>query len=118
LVMLWLLRGLANSLVFIDVIPFNSLIKVFCFDLYLFFTSDGELFMCLAVAGVIVAVTDNHPLRRTARVLFGSIEREINISFVPEAVEGDWILVHAGVAICSAFRDPHDPQFELAKDGE
>jgi hydrogenase expression/formation protein HypC len=74
--------------------------------------------MCLAVAGVIVAITDNHPLRRTARVLFGSIEREINISFVPEVVEGDWILVHAGVAICSAFRDRQDPQFDQAREGE
>lgn len=97
-------------------IPFKGLIRLFCLEFV--FTSDGELFMCLAVAGVIVAITDSHPLRRTARVLFGSIEREINISFVPQAEEGDWILVHAGVAICSAFRDPQDLNLNPAREGE
>jgi len=72
--------------------------------------------MCLAVAGVIVAITDNHPLRRTARVLFGSIERDINISFVPEALEGDWILVHAGVAICTVIRESLDDLLGKASD--
>ena len=72
--------------------------------------------MCLAVTGMIVAIIDNDPLRRTALVLFGSIEREINISFVPEASEGDWILVHAGVAICSALRESIDNQSDSARD--
>lgn len=66
--------------------------------------------MCLASAGRIVAILESDPLRRTARVTFGSVEREINVSFVPEVGEGDWILVHAGVAICAL-------QVEVLADG-
>lgn len=55
--------------------------------------------MCLATPGKIMRITDDHPLRRSAIVLFGSIERTVNVALVPEAGEGDVVLVHAGIAI-------------------
>ncbi len=36
---------------------------------------------------------------RTAKVLFGGITKETNLELVPEAKEGDYVLVHVGVAL-------------------
>lgn len=53
--------------------------------------------MCLAVPGKILEITDNG-LFRMARVDFCGVEREACIDTV-EARVGDYIIVHAGVAI-------------------
>lgn len=55
--------------------------------------------MCLAVPGKIVDVIDDEPLARRGRVDFGGILKAINLSLVPEAGIGDYVLVHVGVAI-------------------
>lgn len=54
--------------------------------------------MCLAVPGRIVSI-QGHDLDRTGRVRFGSVVREVNLSCVPEADVGDYVLVHVGFAI-------------------
>ena len=36
---------------------------------------------------------------RTAKVLFAGITKETNLELVPEAKEGDYVLVHVGVAL-------------------
>lgn len=55
--------------------------------------------MCLAVPGEIVAITDENPMTRQARVSFGGIVKSASLAFVPEAEVGQYVLVHAGVAI-------------------
>ena len=55
--------------------------------------------MCLAVPGEITGINGDEPMMRTARVSFGGVAREINLAFVPEAIVGDFVLVHAGFAI-------------------
>ncbi|MEQ8660785.1 MAG: HypC/HybG/HupF family hydrogenase formation chaperone [Gammaproteobacteria bacterium] len=55
--------------------------------------------MCLAVPGRIVAITDDDPLTRSGQVAFGGIEKAINLAFVPAAMVGDYVVVHAGFAI-------------------
>lgn len=55
--------------------------------------------MCLAVPGRIVSVGEGEGLERTGRVDFGGIRKEVSLAFVPEALEGDYVLVHVGVAI-------------------
>ena len=55
--------------------------------------------MCIAVPGQIKSITGDDPLMRLARIDFSSVMRDINIVLVPEARVGDWVLVHAGVAI-------------------
>ncbi|MFN0149361.1 MAG: HypC/HybG/HupF family hydrogenase formation chaperone [bacterium] len=55
--------------------------------------------MCLAIPGRVLSVSEEGPLARRARVDFGGIVRETNLSFLPEAVVGDWVLVHVGVAL-------------------
>ncbi len=55
--------------------------------------------MCLAVPGQIVALTDEGELSRAGRVSFGGLVREVNLALVPEAVVGDFVLVHVGLAL-------------------
>jgi hydrogenase expression/formation protein HypC len=55
--------------------------------------------MCLAVPGRIVSVGEGAGLSRAGRVDFGGIRKEVSLAFVPEAQEGDYVLVHVGFAI-------------------
>jgi hydrogenase expression/formation protein HypC len=55
--------------------------------------------VCLAVPGRLISTAGDTPLTRTGRVDFGGVSREVNLALVPEAVPGDHLLVHAGVAI-------------------
>ena len=54
--------------------------------------------MCLAVPGRIVSLA-GEGVMRTGRVDFGGLSKEINLAYVPEAVLGDYVLVHVGFAI-------------------
>jgi hydrogenase expression/formation protein HypC len=54
--------------------------------------------MCLAIPGKVVAIAENEGIR-TGRVQFGGITRQACLDFVPEAQEGDYVLVHVGFAI-------------------
>jgi hydrogenase expression/formation protein HypC len=55
--------------------------------------------MCLAIPGRIIQITQEDPVMRTGKVDFGGIRKEINLSYVPEAVLGDYVIVHVGFAI-------------------
>ena len=56
--------------------------------------------MCLAIPGRIESIDpDGDPLGRLARVRFGPVEKEVNVTLVPEAGVGDYVLVHVGVAL-------------------
>jgi hydrogenase expression/formation protein HypC len=54
--------------------------------------------MCLAVPGEILSVTEAAWCRR-GRVRFGGVVREVLLDFVPDAVVGDYVMVHVGIAI-------------------
>jgi hydrogenase expression/formation protein HypC len=79
--------------------------------------------MCLAIPGRIVSISrgdavpsdaalsqpetldplksasSQDPLFRTARVDFGGVVKEISLACVPEAIVGEYVLVHAGLAL-------------------
>jgi hydrogenase expression/formation protein HypC len=50
--------------------------------------------MCLAVPGRITSIEGTK-----ATVDFGGVTRDADLSLVPEAVPGDYVLIHAGFAI-------------------
>ena len=50
--------------------------------------------MCLAVPGKIVGIEGT-----TGRVDFGGVTRDADLTLVPGAKSGDYVLVHAGFAI-------------------
>jgi hydrogenase expression/formation protein HypC len=55
--------------------------------------------MCLAIPGRITEIQDNDPVTRMGRVDFGGVFKEVNLSFVPDARPGDYVIVHAGFAL-------------------
>jgi len=54
--------------------------------------------MCLAVPGKIESCSGDD-FARMARVNFGGIVKQVSLAYVPEAREGDYVLVHVGFAI-------------------
>jgi hydrogenase expression/formation protein HypC len=61
--------------------------------------------MCLAVPGKIVELRGSEPPFASAIVDFGGIRREVSVACVPEAAEGDFVMVHAGIAISRVDAD-------------
>ena len=55
--------------------------------------------MCLAVPGQVLSIEGDDPLTRQGRIAFAGIVKQANLAFVPEAKVGDYVLVHAGIAI-------------------
>jgi len=55
--------------------------------------------MCLSVPGKVLDLIEDEPLARRGRVDFGGTLRETHLALVPQAGVGDWVLVHAGIAI-------------------
>ncbi|MFI5304393.1 MAG: HypC/HybG/HupF family hydrogenase formation chaperone [Nitrospiria bacterium] len=57
--------------------------------------------MCLAIPGKIMTLDvegkENH--LRFGHVAFGGIVKKVSLAWVPEAGIGDYVIVHAGVAI-------------------
>lgn len=56
--------------------------------------------MCLAIPGKIKSIEHQYDgLVRMAKIQFGGIMKEASLEMVPKAKEGDYVLVHVGVAI-------------------
>ncbi len=53
--------------------------------------------MCLGVPGKVLSVEGDE--LRSARIDFGGIVKDACLAYVPEAVAGDYVIVHAGFAI-------------------
>lgn len=69
--------------------------------------------MCLAIPGQIVSVADEGGFGRSGKVSFDGVLRAVNLSCVPEAEVGDYVLVHAGVAIGRINQDEARRTLEL-----
>ncbi len=54
--------------------------------------------MCLAVPGKIIETYEANGLHM-CKVDFGGVTREACIETLPEAVVGDWTIIHAGFAL-------------------
>jgi hydrogenase expression/formation protein HypC len=68
--------------------------------------------MCLAIPGKILSSDVNNGVR-VGRVQFGGITREACLDFVPEAVVGDYVIVHVGFAISVVDRAEAERSYEL-----
>jgi len=55
--------------------------------------------MCLAVPGKIESIVEADTIFRSGRVNFGGIIKNVNLACAPDARIGDYVLVHAGIAI-------------------
>lgn len=76
--------------------------------------------MCLAIPGLIKSIETRYDgLVRMAKVQFGGITKEASLEMVPQACEGDYVLVHVGVAISVVDEAEAKKSFEyLSQIGE
>jgi hydrogenase expression/formation protein HypC len=56
--------------------------------------------MCLGVPGRIVRWINQDPTFAKAEVEFSGVSREVHMACVPDADVGQYVIVHAGIAIC------------------
>jgi hydrogenase expression/formation protein HypC len=64
--------------------------------------------MCLGVPGKVMEWIDRDPTFARAQVEFEGIRRECHMACVLDAAEGDYVIVHAGIAICKLDADEAD----------
>ncbi len=55
--------------------------------------------MCLAIPGRLMQWIDRDPLLAMAEIDFGGVTKRCHLACVPDAQPGDFVLVHAGVAL-------------------
>ena len=55
--------------------------------------------MCLAIPGKVIDVCESGEWSRTGKVDFGGVVKEVSLALVPEAVIGDYVIVHVGMAL-------------------
>jgi hydrogenase expression/formation protein HypC len=55
--------------------------------------------MCLGIPGKVVRWLHRDAIQAQAEIEFGGVRRVCQMACVPEATEGDYVIVHAGVAI-------------------
>jgi hydrogenase expression/formation protein HypC len=65
----------------------------------------GHPAMCLAVPSEIVEIDAGSGLLTVGTVDFGGIRRRINLGFIESPAIGDYVLVHAGVALSRVTKD-------------
>jgi len=68
--------------------------------------------MCLAIPGKILT-SEDLGLARTGRVQFGGIVRQVRLDFVPEARDGDYVMVHVGFAISKVDEEEARRTYEI-----
>jgi hydrogenase expression/formation protein HypC len=72
--------------------------------------------MCLAIPGKLTTIsTQLDETFRFGKVSFGGIMKEVNLSMVPQAQVGDYVLVHVGVAISVVDEEEALKTFEYIK---
>lgn len=73
--------------------------------------------MCLAIPGKIKSIESRMDgLLRMAKVQFGGITKEASLEMVPQAQEGDYVLVHVGVAISVVDEEEAQKTFEYLRE--
>jgi len=72
--------------------------------------------MCLGIPGKILSITQRDSLIRLGRVSFGGMEKEIHLTYVPEAEVGDYVIVHAGFALTTIDEQEALKVFEYVKE--
>ncbi|MEM9834158.1 MAG: HypC/HybG/HupF family hydrogenase formation chaperone [Bacteroidota bacterium] len=73
--------------------------------------------MCLAIPGKIKSIEMQYDNTvRMAQVLFGGITKEATLEMVPHAKEGDYVLVHVGVAISVVDEKEAKTTFQYLKE--
>lgn len=71
--------------------------------------------MCLAVPGKLLEIQGNDPFIRSGLVSFGGVIKKVSLACAPEAVVGDYVLVHVGLAISVIDAEEAEKTFTYLK---
>lgn len=71
--------------------------------------------MCLAIPGKILDSQESGG-GILGRVQFGGIVRQVRLDFVPEAVVGDYVMVHVGFAISAVDAEEAQRTYQLLEE--
>ena len=71
--------------------------------------------MCLGIPGEIVEVREDKGLR-SGKVRFAGITREVCLQYVPDAMQGDYVVVHVGFAISKIDREEAERSYRILED--
>ena len=71
--------------------------------------------MCLAVPGKIVTIEGDDPILRAGIIDFSGVTKRVNLSYVPDAKVGDFVLVHVGFAISTVDEEEAAKVFSYLK---
>ena len=71
--------------------------------------------MCLAVPGKIISIEEADATFRNGRVNFGGIVKSVNLSYVPDAKIGDYVVVHVGFALSIVDEQEAQQVFEYLR---
>jgi hydrogenase expression/formation protein HypC len=71
--------------------------------------------MCLAIPGKIVETLESDGLQM-AKVSFGGIVKQVCLEYTPDAVPGDYVLVHVGFALSKVDPDEAERTYRLLEE--
>ncbi len=71
--------------------------------------------MCLGVPGKITEIYENNGMKM-GKVDFGGVSRETCLDFVPEAVIGDYTVIHVGFAISLLSEEEAQKTLEMLRE--
>ena len=74
--------------------------------------------MCLAIPGKVVSISSDDLLTRMGRINFGGIIKEASLAYVPEAMVGNYVIVHAGFALSRVDEEEAQKVFAYLKQME
>jgi hydrogenase expression/formation protein HypC len=71
--------------------------------------------MCLAIPGKIIETLECDGLK-VARVSFGGMVKQICLEYTPEAVPGDYVLVHVGFALSRIDQEQAERTYKILEE--
>ena len=74
--------------------------------------------MCLAIPGKLIYIDDEDPFFKIGKVDFGGVIKEVSLALLPKARIGNYVYVHAGIAISKVNAKEADRIFRIIKDLE
>lgn len=71
--------------------------------------------MCLAIPGKILSISGDDPLTRMGRIDFSGVVRPASLAYLPDAIVGDYVIVHVGFALSKVDEAEAKKVFEYLK---
>ncbi len=72
--------------------------------------------MCLSIPGKLTEITETlDETFRLGKVSFDGVVKEVNLTLVPEAEVGDYVMVHVGAAIAVVNEEEARKTFEVLR---